>query len=80
MDWFLFLMCLNNHFDPVEMKGPFTARTTNPQGAKNLTNFFLHIYNFNLDFVVYMIILYSFIGVPQLYTRNFKSCQAKLKV
>ena len=79
MDWFLFLMCLNNHLDPVEMKGPFTNRTTNPQIEKNLT-IFLHIYNFNLDFVVYMTILYFFIGVPQLYTRNFKSCQAKLMV
>ena len=43
MDWFLYLMCLNNHFDPVEMKGPFAARTTNPQGAKNLTIFFTHL-------------------------------------
>ena len=49
MDWFLFLMCLNNHFDPVEMKGPFAARTTNPQGAKNLTNFF---YTFTISILI----------------------------
>ena len=36
-------MCLNDHFDIQDMIRLFGARTTNPQVAKSLPDFFLHI-------------------------------------